>query len=266
MKPLLVTVGLDDPLEEALRARLEARVVAYPALPAAYALDGRLYVESWRVAGRWLQPDGVVFYGYWPGADGLRRALALSDVPTFPDVRATLCHDDKITSLVLCLRADPGGLPVPRGYLPAGTEAEAEGTRVVKQGDLHCGEGKSRVTGPLAPGVPSLVEPFLEGTSERVLLVGDKVWQLRYDSDDWRKNVRATVTPVIPDPALVARARGTAAGLGLEVAGFDYQRTAAGDALLEVNAYPGLDDAPGAEEAFVDAVARWWQARCGGES
>jgi hypothetical protein len=28
--------------------------------------------------------------------------------------------------------------------------------------------------------------------------------------------------------------------------------------LLEVNAYPGLEDVPDAEDAFVENVVRWW--------
>jgi hypothetical protein len=55
--PLLLTIGLDDPLPERIAAVVDARVVSYPVVPACYALDGQLYVESHRVIGRWLQPD-----------------------------------------------------------------------------------------------------------------------------------------------------------------------------------------------------------------
>ena len=159
---LLVTIGLDEPLAERLRDVLKACVVAYPAVPELYALDGRLRVASARVAGRWLDPDGVVFYSDSDAAREARRALALADVPTFPNVRATLPLDDKVLALVAAVRAD--GRPAPRrGYLPAGTEIELAGERVLKWGDRHCGEGKARASGATRVTEGTIVEPFLTG-------------------------------------------------------------------------------------------------------
>jgi hypothetical protein len=255
---LLIAIGLDEPLADRLRDALEARVVVYPAVPALYALDGALRVESARVAGRWLVPDGIVFYSYFDGVRDARRALALADVPTFPDVRATLPLDDKVLALIAARRAD-GGPDVPRGFLPPGTSVQFEGERVLKWGDRHCGEGKARAQGEFEAREGTVVEPFLHGRSERVLLVGEQAWQLRYESDDWRKNVRARVSEVVPaDGALVARARRAAAALGLAVAGFDYVVNDEGAVLLEVNAYPGLDDVPAAQTAFIELVRQWW--------
>jgi len=84
---MLVTIGLDVDVVQRLRERLEARVVAYPAVPRLYSLDGHVRVESASVAGRWLEPAGVVFYGYFEDAAPARRALALASTPTFGDLR-----------------------------------------------------------------------------------------------------------------------------------------------------------------------------------
>ena len=258
MQRLLVTIGLDEPLVESLRAALDARIVAYPSPPAVHARAGVLRVESARVQGKWLEPDGVLFYSYFDDAREARRTLALAATPTFPDVRATLPLDDRILALVAAVRAE-GESPTPRGYLPAGVRVSLADERVIKWGDRHCGEGKERVRGDVCRDVGAIVEPFLAGRSERVLVVGDAVWQLRYESADWRKNVNATVREVAQDAALVARARRTAAALGLDVAGIDYIVGEDGRAtLLEVNAYPGFDDVPAAADAFVGSAARWW--------
>ena len=98
----------------------------------------------------------------------------------------------------------------------------------------------------------------MEGRSERILLVGERSWQLRYESADWRKNIGATVTAVEPDAHLVARARATCGRLGLIIAGVDYIVNEGGATLLEVNAYPGFDDVPEANDAFVELAAAWW--------
>jgi hypothetical protein len=110
--PLLLVIGLDDPVPERIAAVVDARVVSYQTVPACYALDGQLYVESARVMGRWLQPDGVVYYSYFDDAELVRRAMALASTPTFPEVATTLLHDDRVQSLLLsalCARGRPRG-------------------------------------------------------------------------------------------------------------------------------------------------------------
>ncbi len=236
---------------------LEARIVAYPAVPRLYSIDGRVRVESASVADKWLEPRGVVFYGYFDDAAPARRALALASTPTFPDVGATLPLDDRAIALLLASRAD---VPGPgRGYAPAGIALTMEDEHVLKWGHRHCGEDKARVAGRVDLAHDSIVEPFVHGRSERILLVGEHAWHLRYESPDWRKNVGATVTTIEADVALVTRARRTARALGLAIAGIDYVVHDDGTAtLLEVNAYPGLEDVPEAADAFVELLADWW--------
>ena len=214
-------------------------------------------MESATVAGRWLQPRGVIYYGYFEDAGAPRRALALSSIPTFPDVGATLLLDERPMALLLASRADETS-PA-RGFVPAGTDLNLQREQVVKWGNRHCGDDKARINGASRVATDAIVEPFVAGRSERVLLIGDQLWHLRYESTDWRKNVAATVTTIEPEPLLVARARRTAERLGLSVAGVDYIVNDGGATLLEVNAYPGFDDADGAPEAFVSLAAAWWR-------
>ena len=214
-------------------------------------------VESASISGRWLEPRGVVYYGYFEDAGVARRALALGATPMFPDVGATLPLDERAVALLLASRADEPGPP--RGYVPAGLELTLEREQVLKWGNRHCGEDKVRAIGSVQVTNAAVIEPFVEGRSERVLVVGEHVWHLRYESSDWRKNVRATVEEIAPDAKLVARARQTARHLGLAIAGVDYVVGESGATLLEVNAYPGLDDVPAAVEAFVELARGWWE-------
>src|SRR5512138_2714696 len=98
--PLLTVIGLDAPLAQRVKDAVGGRVVVYPDAPACFAMDGRLRIESPTMAGRWLEPDGVVFYSYIEGAGDLRRAIAASATPSFPDVRSTIGLDDKFLALV----------------------------------------------------------------------------------------------------------------------------------------------------------------------
>jgi hypothetical protein len=250
-------IGLDASLAQRVKEAVGGRVVVYPDAPPSFAIDGRLRIESATTAGRWLDPDGVVFYSYIEGAADLRRAIAASETPSFPDVRSTIGLDDKFLALVASLRA--GARPIPRGFVPAGHTVSFEGPRVFKWGNRHCGDDKVKVEGTFAPSHGAIVEPFLAGESDRVLVVGRHDWHLRYESADWRKNVGGTVRVLSrPDADLVAHARAICQGLGLRVAGLDFIIAPTGSFLLEVNAYPGLEDVPDAEEAFIEEVSAWW--------
>lgn len=251
-----MTIGLDPAVVDSLRQRLEARVVAYPAVPRVYSADGQVRVESASVTGRWLEPAGVLFYGYFENAGAARRALALASTPTFPDVGATLPLDERAMALLLALRAE--GRLSGRGFVPRGVAVTVESEHVLKWGNRHCGEDKARVTGKVDPVDDAVIEPFVAGGSMRVLIVGDKAWQLHYESNDWRKNMGATITVADVDPELLARARHTVDRLGLPIAGVDYVVTETDAVLLEVNAYPGLEDLPDASEAFLGMVETWW--------
>ena len=288
MRKRFAVIGLDDALAERVKDAIAAvnwdtNVVLYSSVPL-IEHDTALRVESPSITGRMLDVDGVLYYSYFEDVEKERLALALSTVPTFPDVRATLPLDDKLAALVFALRADPDGARAPSRWVARSRAfcnlLSAEEKQViadhpgcvVKLGNAHCGEGKWLVeeflaqippSGKLIANGPIYVEPFVHGESVRVLLIGERAWQLHYTSNDWRKNVRATVTSVPVDDTLSARTRAIAAGLGLSIAGVDYILPETGaPVLLEVNAYPGLEHAPGAEDAFVDLAVQWVRSIC----
>lgn len=272
---LLVTIGIEPREVDEIRALVDSRVVSYPGIPSIYALDGKLFVESANVMGRYLEASGVVYHGYFEGpeAEQARRAIALSGVPSFPDVRATILHDDRIHSLLLAQQVDPVDrkLDLPRGYLPQNSFVghdvdwpDFEGERVAKWGNRHAGEGKKRIQRFNTIPESALVEPFVTGISERILLVGDDYfWHLSYRSLDWRKNVNATVTIEVPDITLVERARTIARGLRLSVLGVDFitDPVEVRSYLLEVNAYPGFEDVPEAARIFTHEAISWWNRK-----
>jgi hypothetical protein len=272
MRKQLVVIGLDDQVVDQLKETIsDDFIVSYPNVPRMKSHGGRVYVESPTISGRWLMPDGVVYYSYFfeQHVPAARRALALSNTPTYPDVRATLAHDDRAVSLALALLYDT--LPnLPRGFVPNG-ETLPGGIFVVKEGNTHCGTGVGRFNFGDADGsgVPcrspgsfeGIVEPFLEGSSERILVLPNSTYHLKYESDDWRKNVntKRVLAAPISGFALSDRAQGIVDGLNLDMAGVDFLVQPDGTAhLLEINAYPGLDDVPSAQIDFLADVELWW--------
>lgn len=252
----IACIGLDPPYVDAVKAKSSGHVLVYDVPPRMYSHRGKLFAESPSVTGRMLTVDRVIWYSYFPGnplAAEVRKAIALSDVPSFPDVRRTVQHDDRALSLIQASEVDPGP-KLSRGYVTKGTRCLFDALTVLKVGNDHCGDGKLLVEGVVPESnVSGVVEPFIkDAESIRVLLVNGKSWILKYESADWRKNVNAKVTQAASTTyfPLVARGRRIAEGLRLAIVGIDFIGSNEGWNLLEVNAYPGLDDVVEAQEAF----------------
>lgn len=76
----------------------------------------------------------------------------------------------------------------------------------------------------------------------RILLVGEKAFAIRRQSDDWRTNVSlgGSAEPLEPTPTMLSLAQEAARATGTVLAGVDLLPTADGRLLvLEVNAVPG---------------------------
>lgn len=252
----LVCIGLDRTYVDDVKAASGLPAIFYETPPAMHSHRGRLFAESPSVAGKMLQVGRVIWYGYFPGnplAAEVRRAIALSDVPSFPDVRKAILHDDRALSLLIATAADPGPR-MSRGYIPAGTRCIFPEMAVLKVGNDHCGDGKLLLEGVLPDSnLGGIVEPFIKGESIRALVVGRNLWMLKYESADWRKNVKAKVTEIhAAEPlGVMSRARTIAETLDIPTLGVDFiGSNEDGWVVLEVNAYPGLDDVVEAQDKF----------------
>lgn len=138
---------------------------------------------------------------------------------------------------------------------------------VLKVGESHCGEGKfllhSKENIPEFEGIGTL-EPFFEGESCRILVIGDRHFGVKYWNDNsWIKNSAGADMAVWPDPpeALVGHARRAADAMNLEIAGVDYIIEKSGKFhFLEINQYPGLnisDESAECARKFLDTKMQW---------
>jgi hypothetical protein len=155
---------------------------------------------------------------------------------------------------------------MPRGFGDRHTRVAATaGESVAKWGNWHCGENKERFTGAWDCAEPTVIESFVTGRAVRIMLVGDRHWQIALTGDDWRKSIHpddAHFTPV--DPALLDDARRLAAHFGLEMVGVDYMVGDDGTRhLLEVNHIPNVTRFPEIRQAYLDFVAEWVASREG---
>ncbi len=258
----LISIGLDHHIVESIKAEV-GHVIDYQYLPDIYSVNGVSYVQS-QSGTHYIRPCGILYYCYFDSPGCQRRSLALSDTPTFPDVRQTIHHDDKVLSLIAARTADAGlgyGFPgddVPRGFASEEIHVSIETPLVAKWGQWHCGDGKKICDGNIDVPEPSILEPFIKGESHRILIVGHSSWQIYYESDDWRKNVNSKITILNkPDYKLVERALRIKEHLRLGVVGIDFIVNDTGSYLLEVNAYPGLDQVPEAEAEFIKYAVSW---------
>jgi len=118
---------------------------------------------------------------------------------------------------------------------------------VLKTGNVHRGENKYLINTksdiPVWKGEAS-AEPFFNGESYRILIVGDKAFAIKITNDEsWIKNTIGGDTHVVPEPiyGLINHARKVADAFHLELAGVDYIVTPNDFYFLEINTFPGLD-------------------------
>jgi hypothetical protein len=250
-------IGLDEPEISELKNRLGKHLMAHASLPRILVRDGELFVESPHGFG--VAPvSRVVFHGIFENDHDVLAGLALWNGPCLPNARAMMDCRLKLPCLVRALAFSRFGSP-PRGFVSAGLEYATEVERVAKWGNWHCGENKERFHGNWQGAESAIVERYLDGQAVRVLVIGDRVWQIRLEGDGWLKSIHhADATFMQPDDNLVADTRTVAAGFGLEIAANDYIVAPDGmPHLLEVNHIPNVTRFPEVWQAYREFVLEW---------
>lgn len=251
----IVSIGLEDDVVAEIQKRSGHKILSFPTPPRIYAKEGKAYVIHPHIMDHYFAPDFVLWYGYFEDPSdpkrnaiirGSRLALAISNTPTFPEVRTTLPWDDKMLAVVLAITVDE--ISPPRGLFPPPNPVQSTPNTVLKWGNSHCGEGKQLlVTGQEESQAcvgDVLAEPFVEGRSYRILIVDNYLCQLEYKSADWRKNVQSSIkTCETVNFNMALRAQEIASHYCLSVVGIDFVQADENEPpmLLEVNAYPSLE-------------------------
>ena len=250
-------IGLDYEEYSAIEHHLDAKVVAHEMLPKIIVRDGILFVSSPNSIA-YLPISRVVFHGIFEDDHDLISALALWGGPCLPNAHAMMDCRLKLPCLVRALQFTQFGQPQ-RGFASADAEFDSEIERVAKWGNWHCGENKLRFANRWTADQSSIIEPFLEGQAVRIVVIGERYWQIKLDGDSWLKSIHHDGARLMDvDDVLLHDTRAVAAGFGLEVIANDYIVSSDGvPHLLEVNHIPNVTRFPEIWNAYVDFVVAW---------
>lgn len=167
--------------------------------------------------------------------------LARSSIPCWPDPAALLAVSDRHAAMARCLAAGLVEHPVVQARWSR--EPLLPFPYVLKVGNEHRGEGKyliRRAEDIVRWDGIATMEPFFDGESVRVLLLGDHTFGVRIRNEgSWIKNAPgASLEPWDPDPAVVDHARRAMRLFNLEIAGVDYVIDRSGPRFIELNPFP----------------------------
>jgi hypothetical protein len=257
----VLIIGLDEPEYEAICTRTGRRTVYHDLPPRVKLVEGRLLVDRPNSWDSFVPVSHVVFHGIFEDDFPLITALALWGGPCLPDARGMMDCRQRIPCLVRALKVTRYG-SIRRGYADRKATFEAATETVAKWGEWHCGENKLKFTGNRVTEVPTIYEPFIRGDAVRLHLLGDCVWQIHMEGDDWLKSIHHPAASFMDvDGDLLDDARRIQAHFGLEHLAVDYMVGADGTKyLLEVNHIPNVTVFPEIRAAYLDFVAAWLTA------
>ncbi len=255
MRQYVALVGLDEPEAQAIREQVDAWVIDHVTLPRMVTQGGQLWMEA--RGGQMVPVRAVVYHGIYEDDLDWMVGLALWGGPCLPRARAMMDCRLKLPCLVRALEHTRFGEQ--RGFASARARVETQGEQVAKWGNWHCGENKARINGSWTAEYASVLEPYFPGQAVRVLRIGDHVWQIRLEGEDWLKSIHhASAAFMEPDAELVADTRHLAEVFGLAIIANDYMVSPDGQKhLLEVNHIPNVTRFPEVWAVYRDFVAEW---------
>ena len=250
-------VGLDEAEYMQIREQLDMPIIAHEMLPRILVRDGELLVEPKRGPG-WITVSKIIYHSIYDNDLDFISALALWCGPCLPNAHAMMDCRLKLPCLVRALKYTRFGSPL-RGYASPHTPFVTDSERVAKWGNWHCGENKARFIGTWESHEPCIIEPFMPGQAVRIVIIGDKYWQIKLEGEDWLKSIHAPNAAFMDvDAELLDDTRNIQKGFGLEVIGNDYIISADGAKhLLEVNHIPNVTRFPEIWEAYRDFAVDW---------
>lgn len=257
MPQRICLIGLDEPEYQQLSQVIDIPVLAHESVPRIIVNGEALYVES-RSGAHMLPVSHVVFHGIFEHDLDLIHGLALWGGPCLPNALGLMDCRLRLPCLIRARRYSRFA-SLPRGFVAKDTTYFTDQEYVAKWGNWHCGENKARFTGSWVSDEACLVEPFLDGESVRVVMIGEQAWQIRLAGKEWLKSIHDPRAEFMElDPQLLDDTRAVKQALGLEIAANDYLLAADGSKhLLELNHIPNVTRFPDIWSAYRDYVTSW---------
>lgn len=259
-KKRLLVIGLEPADVQAIKQSLGFNylVVHYDGLPKVQLVEGALLAESATVPGKYLRIDAVIFHGIFEHDFDFITLLALWNGPCLPNATAMMDLRQRIPGLARALKASQFS-GIKRGMVIGQDSYFADTESVAKWGIWHCGEDKERFTGDWQSNETSVIEEFITGEAVRIMIIGDKAWQIKLTGDTWLKSIHNEGSASMEiDGGLLADSEHIAKHFALEILGVDYMVAADGQKyLLEVNHIPNVTVFSFINEAFIEFAKTW---------
>ncbi|WP_417369249.1 hypothetical protein [Flavobacterium beibuense] len=259
-KKRLLIVGLEPRDTEKISKELgwEYLTVHYDMLPVVKLMDGVLYVESPQVPNKFLKVDKVIFHGIYEKDVDFLTLLALWDGPCLPNALGMMDLRQRIPGLVRSLQASKFNT-LNRSMVINQQEWNSDKEVVAKWGIWHCGEDKHKFNGNWQSSETSVIEDFIDGEAVRIMLIGNKSWQIKLTGDTWLKSIHNDGSDQMEiDTELLDDSIAIAKHFNSQMIGVDYIVGNDGQKyLLEVNHIPNVTVFPFINEAFIDYAINW---------
>ncbi len=256
MRKRLCIIGLEETLANEIKNTHFGPVIYHGMLPKFLVYNGTLYIERSKGVGM-LPVDTVVFHGIFEEDFDFLTALTLWGGRCFPNPLGMLNCRLKLPCLARAMQISR--FNTPRGIMPPKANIDTSTETVAKWGNWHCGENKTRFTGEWQSEEATILEPFFDGQSVRVVSVGDVNYQINLEGDDWLKSIHhADAAFMDMDAELLDDTLNLKKAFGLEMIANDY---IVGDDgrkhLLEVNHIPNMTRFDKLSKAYVETVKAW---------
>ena len=259
-KKRVLIVGLEESDVSAVKQNLsfDYLIVHYDVLPEVQLIEGELFVESPTITGKFLLVDKVIFYGIYENDFDFITLLALWKGPCLPNAIGMMDLRHRIPGLVRALHVSKFS-GIKRGMVIGTQEYSSSKEVVAKWGIWRCGEDKSKFNGNWTSSETSVIEEFVDGEAVRIMIVGDKHWQIRLTGETWLKSIHNNGSAEMElDKELFADSLNIAKHFNLQTVGIDYMVGNNGErCLLEVNHIPNVTVFPFVNEAFIEYSSKW---------
>lgn len=258
----LLVVGLFEPEIEAIKKELgfEYLIVSYDMLPSVKLVENILYVENPNINEQYLKVDKVIFHGIFEDDYDFITLLSLWNGPCLPNAIGMLDLRQRIPGLarVLPITKFNG---IKRGMLINKQNINVDKESVAKWGVWHCGEDKYKFDGKWTSSETSVIEEFIVGEAVRIMIIGDRSWQIKLTGDSWLKSIHNEGSWEMDiDTELLEDSKNIADHFKMQMVGVDYMIGNDGDKyLLEVNHIPNVTVFPFVNEVFIEYAVQWIQ-------
>jgi RimK-like ATP-grasp domain len=254
----LLIVGLEESEVREIVQNISDLVVTYDALPNIRLIDADLYVESTSIPDKYLKVDKVIYHGIYENDFDFITLLALWDGKCLPNASAMMDLRLRHSGLVRSLKASKFK-NLKRGMSIKAESWKTDKSIVAKWGNWHCGENKHLFDKHWDTTEATLFEPFIDGEAVRIMLVGDKAWQIHLDGDDWKKSIHhQDAVQMEIDEDLLEDAKAISKYFDLEIVGIDYMIDKNNNKyLLEVNHIPNVTVFDFVNKVYLKYAADW---------